>query len=130
MAKLITLATLSAALMLGASVTRAQTIDITTTQWLYDQCREPNDSTAAIICLTYLTGVFDMMTLAESLSKGPEATPAQRTAYSFIGICVHRVTGAQLAQVFINWAARNPTTWQDPKIVGVATAFKQAWPCK
>ena|SRR6266404_9644603 len=122
-------AALLLALLFMESAPRAQTIDITTTQGLYDLCRSPNDSTA-VLCLSYLSGVFDMMTLTASLSKDAKATPAQRAAYPFIGICVQRVSGAQLAQVFMNWAAGNPTTWQDPRIVGVATAFKQAWPCK
>ncbi len=39
-------------------------------------------------------------------------------------------SGAQLRQLFINWAEKNPKLWQQPMHFGAVLALREAWPCK
>jgi hypothetical protein len=77
------------------------------TQILYQLCHSSAlaDEEA---CGLYLTGVADMMEqVALELNK-PWATKAARSDLSIHAICTAGYSGAQLRQLFINWAEKNP----------------------
>jgi len=40
------------------------------------------------------------------------------------------VSNAQMAQIFMNWARKNPKHWQLDGSQGVAAATREAFPCK
>src|SRR6266436_9601972 len=74
-----------------------------TVQVLYELCRS-SALTDEAGCGLYLTGVADMMEqVAFELNK-PWTTKAARSDLSIHAICTSGYSGAQLRQLFINWA--------------------------
>ena len=101
-----------------------------TTQDLYYECSDKNPANE-IACVRYLDGVAStMMFSASLLSELKDASPqAQRTRY-ILGLCPgSTITAGQMRQVFINWAKRNPKSWQQIEFAGAFAALREAWPC-
>ena len=130
MAKCITRMTLIAAMLCGASAAMAQAPDLGTTQRLYEQCKDPSRSTEETYCLGYLAGVSDMLSLLAQAAQDTTVAPEARAVLKPMGFCADSFTGAQIRQVFLNWAAKNPTKWQEARNVSVMIALEEAWPCK
>ena len=100
-----------------------------TVQKLYEICQS-STLTDQEGCGLYLTGVGDIMEqVALELTK-PWATKAARSDLSIHAICTPGYSGAQLRQLFINWAEKNPKLWQQPMHFGAVLALREAWPCK
>lgn len=100
----------------------------TTTQDLYGQCKS-RESVNKIACLQYLIGVEDMMRLLHVISEDRRTSTAARPILLAASICAPPTTGGQFAQAFINWAERNPKSWQDDRVGSAWSAFRATWPC-
>jgi Rap1a immunity proteins len=99
------------------------------TQAMYETCK-PDAGAKYLSCLAYLVGVFTAMEAAGTNSTAPNAPFEMRVGFAAVGVCHDEpVSGAELRQVFLNWAQKNPAKWQDPTYLGVSAAFQELWPC-
>ena len=95
-----------------------------TTQDLYAECTGSSGSLEHFVCLSYISGISDMMQL-NGTSSNPEKIRPE------MGMCPKNdgTTCAAAVQVFQNWAAKNPKSWSMPRSMGVMVARNAAWPC-
>jgi len=119
------------ALLLWAGAAEAQSlvIDPRSVQFLYEQCRS-DEPTTALACTIYLTGVADVMAILGAFAKNPNFAASERANWAGVGLCNSEYSPGQLQQTFINWAEKNLAEWQKPREFGAIRAFRQAWPCK
>lgn len=106
---------------------------------LYQQCKVlirvfdgvPTDSMEYLksgVCSGYLNGLNDIasMRMAKTLADG-RIVPGT-TSHSRICTPIDATTD-QLARVFVKWAEDTPQSHHLPRVIGVSTAFRTAWPC-
>jgi hypothetical protein len=91
-------------------------------QGLVQNCRSVATARAGLdpdanYCLGYISGIGDYM---KGLGLSGNAS---------MGICGNVTYGASV-QAFMNWANAHPERWTENRLVGVATALRQTWPCK
>jgi hypothetical protein len=96
-------------------------------QELYSQCMAPKDSTAAIFCLGFVSGIGDFMQLNGAERK--MVSDAQWSVLSNEALCGLPTYGAQV-QAFVNWAEKHPEEWGTSRVIGVVIAFRESWPCR
>jgi hypothetical protein len=97
-----------------------------TVQEMYMHCKS-EVATDQVDCISYLRGVADTMMAVQSFRLAEKSKEGQ-TALAPLTVCMSRVSGGQLEQVFINWAEANPTMWQEPRGYALA-ALHKTWPC-
>jgi len=95
-------------------------------QGLYQFCNAAPSSKEALMCITYVSGVMDIMQTAGLVDKGQRRDATQQ----FLGICPQSFAsyGAGV-QLFKNWAEKHPENWSMARAAGVAIALKEVWPC-
>ena len=124
-----------------SAVASANAFSIQTVEDLFDSCNahehaiaEGNDisvdkAMSALACRIFVQGFIagHNTVLAWAHEKGTvaEATVKELTVY-----CVppDATVGSAIA-AFLNWAERNPQSWQSLAGMGVGWAFETAWPC-
>jgi len=98
-------------------------------QALFLRCNAEQGSPAWLYCLGEVGGMGEvMMANGVMISEFHERTEHLAT----FAYCAGKTTvnyGVRL-QVFKNWAQGHPELWQEPEVVGVATALREAWPCR
>lgn len=113
---------------------RAEPVDTnifsaSTTQALYLNCKS-DENLRAMACISYLRGVFETMQAMEQASSDARVPAEAKAWLRAFAICRPAVvTVPQLRQVFIAWAEKNPTKWQDDENLSVWRALTDAWPC-
>ena len=116
---------ITCALLLPCSVTSAQNQqqDITNTESLLRMCRSSHDDGNYGFCLGFVSGIADMMEAVGLQGKGDF-----KKTY---GMCVTAPFPSANAEVqaFINWAEKNPKTWEQSNTVGVILSLAATWPC-
>jgi hypothetical protein len=102
---------------------------------LRNLCRSQN-GVEKLMCLEYVTGVFDMTVLAGFAYKGEIDTPADRAIIGLLGAACYNIAANEtlpmgaVVQAFLNWADRHPQEWGKSRAFGVSAALSEAWPCK
>jgi hypothetical protein len=97
--------------------------DIFSTQSLYQNCKAPDGSPRAAICLGFISGIGSMMQLIGTVEqKHPEKD------YGVLAICGNPSNGA-MVQAFKNWVEKNPQEWATEQTAGVLEALGDTWPC-
>ena len=104
--------------------------DIGLTQSLYQQCKSPATAVQSM-CITYVQGMMDMMeALTVATRQFPQKPIGNKDVRQIFGICRNVVvSGAQLRQMFINWADAHPDAWQTPRTLSVWSLLQSKWPC-
>ena len=103
-----------------------------TTRWLYEQCSSA-DPKEQDTCSAYLLGVAGVMEIAGfSYENPPKMAPKEwAIPLGAFGICLaSSVSGADVRQVFITWAEKNPTKWDTKMPQGAMAALLAKWGCK
>jgi Rap1a immunity proteins len=103
-----------------------------TTRWLYEQCSSA-DRTEQDICSAYLLGVAGVMETAGFVYKNPpKMAPKEWTIpLGAFGICLaSAVNGADVRQVFTDWAQKNPSKLDTNMPQGAMAALLAKWGCK
>jgi len=115
----------------GSTGALAQSADQSppTTRQLYEDCSS-NNADRQLSCASYLAGVADMMRLIGSGIEKGRVSDAARPDFAAFGICNHNYTGTELRQVFMSWAAANPSDLDNYRLFGARRAFRQAWRCR
>ena len=100
-----------------------------TTQALYQNCKSDN-TLRTMACVSYLRGVFDALNMTAQASYDAHLPKDVQAWLRASGMCNPEVvTIPQLRQVFIAWAEKNPTKWQDDQYLSAWRALTDAWPC-
>ena len=100
-----------------------------TTQALYQNCKS-DDNLRVMACVSYLRGVFDALNMTAQASYNTRLPKDVQAWLRASGMCNPKVvTVPQLRQVFIAWAEKNPTKWQDDQYLSAWRALTDAWPC-
>ena len=100
-----------------------------TNQTLYGDCTS-NNETRQLSCIRYLQGVAEMMGVVASFHNIPNLPQEKKDDLMPFSVCSgESVTGAEVQQVFVNWAKANPKEWQKPEILGAWSAIETAWHC-
>lgn len=94
-----------------------------TVQSLFQACKvaatpHAESDPDASYCLGYISAVGDFLKVIPRIPSS-----------SIQGICGNASYGAAV-QAFSNWAAAHPEEWTEPRLLGVAKALRQTWPCK
>jgi hypothetical protein len=115
----------------GSAIAYTPAPDLDTTQEVYEECKS-QDPVDGIACIRYVEGVADLMEAIGVITQRPGVNrPAFAVAGIFkAGLCYANYNGAMLRQIFIRWAEKNPTQWQQRPLIGVVKAFQEEWPCK
>ena len=83
------------------------------------------------MCTQYLMGAMDIMEGVAKATRQPFNGVANgRQVRQAFGECRNTpVSGAQLRQMFLNWAEAHPDAWQTPRGLTVWTFLQSKWPC-
>jgi hypothetical protein len=103
-----------------------------TTLWLYEQCSSA-DRIEQDTCSAYLLGVAGVMEIAGFTYENPPKMAPREWAIPLgaFGICLgSSVNGADVRQVFTDWAEKNPTKWDTKMPQGAMAALLAKWGCK
>jgi hypothetical protein len=80
-------------------------------------------------CIGYIVGVIDGSALTAAFGAAGEGSEATWSDTQSAWCMPESVGAHQYLAVFNKWASEHPELWHEPRIVGVATAFREAWPC-
>jgi Rap1a immunity proteins len=103
-----------------------------TTQWLYEQCSSA-DRGEQDTCSAYLLGVAGVMETAGGVyENAPKMAPKEwAIPLGAFGICLSSsVNGADVRQVFTDWAEKNPSKRDTKMPQGAMAALLAKWGCK
>jgi hypothetical protein len=103
-----------------------------TTRWLYEQCSSV-DRTEQDTCSAYLLGVAGVMETAGFVYENPPKMAPKEWAIPLgaFGICLaSAVNGADVRQVFTDWAQKNPNKLDTKMPQGAMAALLAKWGCK
>jgi hypothetical protein len=111
------------ALAAGLSVASAQNTGPQNTQELYGMCRNERNLANQGLCLGYVSGIGDMMTVLGIYNK-------QKQIKGLVpwSMCGQQSYGAMM-QAFVNWAQAHPEAWSENQAYGVMRALHEKWPC-
>jgi hypothetical protein len=91
-----------------------------TVQGLYEWCKAPSNSDLYSLCLAYLAGGGDYAYVVGRARKD-----------LVYGACAPDGTSyGALARAFVNWTERHPEELQTVRVIGVARALTELWPCR
>lgn len=120
--KMLTIAT-AVALIFGYTVADAKTATKGTIGDLLEACeileaskQEGGPHPMGVYCFVYLVGVAEGHSMGAALGIPKWCMPTNATSN-------------QRVAVFTNWAKEHPEKWHESRMVGVAAAFSEAWPC-
>jgi hypothetical protein len=96
-------------------------------QTLLSDCTGSQSSFEYTLCVGYVGGVSDQMTLNGLMVINGDDRSRFVKAFS---MCPqpHPTWGAEI-QAFVNWAQKHPEQWQQPGLLGVLAANRTLWPC-
>lgn len=103
-----------------------------TTAWLYEECTS-HAPDRQDICSAFLLGVAGVMEILGNAYENPPNGVSKDflAPYLPVAICsVGRLTGADVRQVFVNWADKNPTRSTSDMPQSAMVALQATWPCK
>jgi hypothetical protein len=118
-------------LILSSSLGTADTPTTRNTQTLYRWCKAKTGSVEHGVCLGYIAGVGELMTVngADVGSSRPQFLTNVEIYLWMTSICNAPTPGA-MVQAFVNWAEKHPEKWGGERISSVMTALQETWPCK
>ena len=116
-----------AGMMVSAGVAMADDSQMTI-QKLFEACNSPPGSLGSSLCLGYVSGASDFMSLTGQARK--LLSPQGASVVKSLSLCgTSTVTHGAEVQAFKNWAQAHPEYWTMAAQIGVAAALHEKWGC-
>jgi hypothetical protein len=94
-------------------------------QNLYRDCKAPEHSPTAALCIGFISGIGNMMHINGVIEK-----QYQDRKLSPFAICGDTISNGAMVQAFMNWAPKHPESANDDQLLAVVKALRETWPCQ